>query len=151
MLGVYAFGGILLLLLIVVIVSAVRESEVAGDSGRVLSGEERREAALEALRQLEFEYQTDKLPEEEYRALHRRLALAAIEAREASEGASDLPDERVAETAHTEADGEEGPERAETARRCSECGAGLGPADRYCSACGTASRGARTRSKREGA
>ncbi len=79
---VYLFGGILLVLLAVVVAAALREGggEAAEEGGAGSPGE-RLEATLEALREVEFDYRTGKLPEEEYRALRRRWGRRALRAR----------------------------------------------------------------------
>ena len=130
MLGVYAFAGILLLLLLVVVLSAFRESDGSPEIGPAPTAAERRDTAIEALRQLEFEHQTGKMPEAEYRDLHRRLAQEAVRAREAAEvespGSTRPADGAAAGTA------------------CQVCGAALAPSDHFCSSCGSAATDADT-------
>ncbi|WP_419939898.1 hypothetical protein [Candidatus Palauibacter sp.] len=53
MTGFALFGGILLVLLITIIWAAIRAGE---DTGAALGAAERRDAAIEALRDLELEY-----------------------------------------------------------------------------------------------
>ena len=79
MTGFIVFGSILALLLTVIIWSALRAGR---DATTVLSPEERRDAAIEALRELEFEYRTDKLSEDEYAELGRRIRREALAARD---------------------------------------------------------------------
>ena len=135
MVAVYAFSGILLLLLLVVILSALRESDGQQGGRHELTAVERRDTALEALRQLEFEYQTGKMPEAEYRELHRQLALTAVRAREAAEAAS--PSE--ATTPEPAAQVPATPEPATPdGGACALCGSAVVPADRFCTACGAA-------------
>ncbi|MFV1987854.1 MAG: hypothetical protein ACC682_11275 [Gemmatimonadota bacterium] len=79
MTGFVLFGSILALLLTVIIWSAVRSG---ADTGADLEPQERRDAAIEALRELEFEYRTGKLSDEEYDAIRRRVEREAIAARD---------------------------------------------------------------------
>ena len=79
MMGFVVFGSILALLLTVIIWSAVR---AGADTGADLEPHERRDAAIEALRELEFEYRTGKLSDEEYGAIRRRIEREAIAARD---------------------------------------------------------------------
>jgi rubrerythrin len=78
--GFYAFGSVIVLLLTAIIWAAVRAGR---DTGAALAPEERVDAAIEALRQLELEYQTGKLSDEEYGALRTRLEREALDARDA--------------------------------------------------------------------
>lgn len=80
MTGFYAFGSVIVLLLTAIIWAAVRAGR---DTGAALAPEERVAAAIEALRQLELEYQTGKLSDEEYGALRTRLEREALDARDA--------------------------------------------------------------------
>ena len=81
MTGFVLFGSILVVLLVTIIWAAIRAGE---DTGASLGAAERRDAAIEALRELELEYRTGKLREEEYRELRARLEQTAIEARDAA-------------------------------------------------------------------
>lgn len=100
------FGGVLLILVTTVVWSAVR---AAKDTGADLGPAERRDAAIEALRQLEFEYRTEKLSEEEYRAIRDRLETEALAARDAL-----------------------------GAGGCEACGQTLAGSETYCPGCGSA-------------
>lgn len=103
MTGVLLFGGILALLATAIVWAALRASD---DTGGALAPAERRDAAIEALRQLEFEYGTGKMSEEEYLAVRDRLRAEALAARDAADGGG-----------------------------CPACGAPLGDG-RFCPACG---------------
>lgn len=82
--GFVLFGGILVVLLSTIVWAAVRAGE---DTGVALDPEERRDAAIEALRDLELEFQTGKLSPEEYTTMRGRLEVEALTARnEAAEG-----------------------------------------------------------------
>jgi rubrerythrin len=123
MIGVYMFGGILLLLIVVVVFAAIRSSVPDPGEGRQLTQVELRDVALEALRELEFDYQTGKLPEEEYQTLRAELGLAAVRAREAVERTR-TP--RTAEKASGSGD----------KVTCRVCGTEVVPEANFCAACG---------------
>lgn len=123
MTGFVLFGLILLVLLSTIIRAAIRAGE---DTGAPLAAPERRNAAIEALRDLELEYRTGKLSDEEYRTVRRRLEREAIAARDDAAG-SGLRD----------AGGEGTPPPPE----CPDCTAPLGGDEAFCPACGTALAG----------
>ena len=82
--GFVLFGGILVVLLSTIVWAAFRAGE---DTGVALDPGERRDAAIEALRDLELEFQTGKLSREEYEVMRGRLEVEALAARdEAAEG-----------------------------------------------------------------
>lgn len=116
MTAVYFFAGILGILLIVVLVAPLLDSQPS--PGARTDPVARLDAALEALRELEFEHETGKVEDEDYRRLRARYAAEAIEARDA--GAGSL-------------------ERDEAADRalCRVCEAPLSPGGRFCARCGT--------------
>ena len=84
MIAFFLFGGILIILLAAMIWAAVRAGE---DTGAALAPSESRDAAIEALRDIEMEYRTDKLAEEEYRRLRARLEKEALAARDVAAAA----------------------------------------------------------------
>lgn len=104
MTGFYLFGSVIVLLLTAIIWAAVRAGR---DTGAALAPDERVGAAIEALRQLELEYQTGKLSDEEYGALRGQLEREALAARDARPSGF-----------------------------CSECGQSLETAGKFCSGCG---------------
>lgn len=116
MTAVYFFAGILAVLLIVVLVAPLLDSEPS--PGARTDPGARLEAALDALRDLEFERETGKVDEDDYRRLRARYAAEAIEARDAGAGQV---------------------EPAEAAERavCAVCEAPLTPGARFCTRCGT--------------
>lgn len=126
MTGFVLFGGILVVLLATIIWAAIRAGE---DTGASLGAAERRDAAVEALRDLELEYRTGKLREEEYGELRARLERTAIDARDAvaaqRRGRRDRPAERVGRT-------------AKRAGGCPECARELAGDEGFCPACGAA-------------
>lgn len=122
MTGFVLFGGILLVLLATIIWAAIRGGE---DTGVALDAAERRDAAIEALRDLELEYRTGKLTVEEYTTVRGRLEREAVEARDAAAaGVERGPAER-------RADGRE------TVSACPDCQASLAGDEAFCPACGT--------------
>ena len=122
MTGFVLFGGILLVLLATIIWAAIRGGE---DTGAPLGAAERRDAAIEALRDLELEYRTGKLTVEEYGTVRGRLEREAVEARDAA--ASGAGREAAARRA-------DAPEAAGT---CPDCEAPLVGDETFCPTCGT--------------
>lgn len=123
MTSVYVFAAILGLLFLSGLVAApILEEEPADpeDPDGGASAEARKEAALDALEEIEFERETGKLSEEDYRRLKSRYARAAVETRE---GASRTGDVR--------------PEDAAGSGACPECGAEVDGDARFCARCGT--------------
>ncbi len=72
---------VLLVTLIVVVIAAGVRGGTVEPGGRADDPASRQEAALAQLAELEFEYQTGKINEEEYREVRGPLARAAVEAR----------------------------------------------------------------------
>lgn len=83
MIGLYLLGAVLLVLLVAAVLGAIREEPATETELDGLPPEERYDAALEALEEVEFDYRTGKLPEDDYRRLRARYGRAALEAREA--------------------------------------------------------------------
>lgn len=130
MTALYLFGAFLVLLLAGVVLAPLIEREPPDRDLEELPADERREAAVEALAEVEFEYRTDKLSEEEYRRLrtrYGRIALAAEEEMEAATGGAEA--------------GGSGSDGARTAGSCPECGSGAPDAARFCPRCGERLRG----------
>ncbi len=113
MTSVYVFGVILAILLAAVLISPFLERGEAVGSGSEPS--DRLDLALDALREIEFDYQTGKLGEEDYQLLRSRYASDAIAARDAG------------------ANGDQ----AAGAGCCPLCEASLGAESKFCSRCGT--------------
>lgn len=116
MTAVYFFSVILGVLLVAVLVAPMLDTPSTGAPAR--DPEARLNAALEALRDLEFEYQTGKIDEDDYRALRSEYAAAALAARDA--GAEVRPDPG-----------------ASGATACPVCGARVAADAKFCSRCGT--------------
>ncbi len=121
MTGFVLFGSILVVLLVTIIWAAIRSGE---DTGASLDAAERRDAAIEALRDLELEYRTGKLREEEYRSTRARLERTAIGARDAAaQGRAEDP--------------APAPGKAPAPpRSCPECATALTGDEAFCPACG---------------
>lgn len=131
MTGFWMFGGILIVLLATIVWAAFRAAE---DTGAALDPAERRDAAIEALRDLELEFRTGKVTEEEYRAVRARLERAALEARDAATVGHARADAGGAGGGG--ADSAAAMTRAETSRVCTACSADLEGAEAFCPACG---------------
>lgn len=113
MYAVYIFGGILAVLLAAVIFApmierkGVREAESPTAEGR-------KARALDALRELEFEYETGKMADSDYNRLRAHWANEAIEARDSLGESMDRPVGGV----------------------CPVCGADVRAEAKFCSRCG---------------
>lgn len=132
MIPVYFFGFMLLVLLGVVILAPLFERPDSGP-GSASDPAERLAVALDALRELEFEFETGKIAEEDYHPLRARYAAEAIAARDAGGGAG--------AGASASASGDAAVS-AVSAGDCAVCGAGLPREAKFCSRCGTAKGGA---------
>lgn len=121
MTAVYFFAGILAVLLVAVLVAPLLDTQPTGAAAS--DPDERLEAALEALRDLEFEYQTGKIDEDDYRALRSEHAAAAIAARDAGAAVRSDPDAGT---------GVGGP------AACTVCGGRIATGAKFCPRCGTA-------------
>lgn len=115
MTSVYVFGVILAVLLAAVLISPFLERGEAVGSGSTPS--DRLNLALDALREIEFDHETDKLSDEDYQLLRSRYAKDAIAARDAGAGAD------------ADADADAG--------RCLVCEVSMKAESRFCSRCGT--------------
>lgn len=119
MAAVYIFGGILAILLAAVIFAplverkSVREAEAPTAEGR-------KARALDALRELEFEYETDKMAEVDYNRLRAYWANEAIAARDSLGESTDQP----------------------VGGECPVCSAPVRAGAKFCSRCGQAVAGA---------
>ena len=113
MTAVYVFGGIMAILIVAVIFAPLVENRWReGTGGSSVAG--RKEEALAALRELEFEYQTGKVSEEDYAALRTRYAREALAARD-----------ELGETTERGMCPACGTETKEGAGFCSSCGGAL--------------------------
>lgn len=119
MTAVYFFAGILLVLLAAVLVAPLLDRQPRGG---VSDPEERLGAALETLRELEFEHETGKIDDEDYHRLRAEYAAAAIAARDAGATAPVRADDR---------------RRGAAKSACGVCGAPTAADAKFCSRCGT--------------
>lgn len=140
MIALYVLGALLVLLLVGVMLAPLLEDARPALDLDELPPRERREAALEALRDVEFERDTGKLDEAEYRRLRTHFGRAVLEAEEAITG----PGARPAEgTPEADAGDEGGASRAALeVVFCTACGGSLRTGARYCPACGEPRPGA---------
>lgn len=140
MIALYLLGAVLVLLVTAALLAPLfleRGPEVELED---LPPAERREAALEALRELTFEHETGKLADAEYESLRSRLgkvALAAEEEAEAGDGDGDGEEARGAT--------EDRPPVAvrEAEATCRRCGRELPPRASFCPGCGRPAAGER--------
>lgn len=129
MIALYLLGAVLVLLVMAALLAPLfvdREPEIELED---LPPGERREAALEALRELAFEHETGKLPDGEYEVHRSRLGKVVLEAGERS----------AAEAPPAEAAGPAGEARAaveETGGECDACGRAVPPGASFCPGCG---------------
>lgn len=152
MIAIYLFGALLVVLLIGVTLAPLLEQERSDVRVEDLPAQERRELALEALRELEFEHETGKLGDDEYRrqrARYGRLALGALEELETAEAdGSGAAEEagRSAEVTGPEPDeiapdpgsGDDATRSGEQELRCPSCAAVGRAGARFCARCGSA-------------
>lgn len=112
MYAVYIFGTIMAVLVAAVIFAPLIEGRWREGRGGV-SAADRKEEAIAALRELEFEFQTGKVSDEDYATLRARYARQALTARDELGEASD-------------------------GMRCPGCGSSVREGAKFCSACGGA-------------
>lgn len=145
MTALYLLGAILVVLVLGVMVAPLFREEGPAAELESLPPDERREAALEAVRDLRFEHETGKMGEEEYRRLRNhfgRMILAAEEEMEAA--GEDLPGDGGEARAAVAAAREETAENRGEARPepCPECGEATDAPVKFCPKCGARQPGA---------
>jgi len=91
----------------------------------------RRDLALAALKEIEFDRATGKLSDDDYQRLQAKYSAEAVEALRAADHAAADPVEHLIARAKAER-----PARAGR-RFCTECGAGLESSRSFCTECGT--------------
>lgn len=148
MTALYLLGALLLVLLVAVVLAPLVEREPPDEALEELPPDQRHEAAVEALSEVEFEYRTDKLPEEEYRRLRAHYGRIALAAEDEMGGADGTAPARDDETPPDSAAGEAAPDSAAGgdarpspgtgAPACPECGTDVPGGARYCPRCGAA-------------
>ncbi len=100
-------------------------------------------AIYQALRDLDFEYKTDKVAEDDYKAQRYQLVARGVEVLKQLD-ALDAPDESPAAATAVGGLQEAAPAAGEpvavaasrAGRYCPRCGASVSPGDRFCGACG---------------
>ena len=101
----------------------------AGKSKAAASNERRREEVLLALRDLEFDFKTGKVTEEDYGPLHAQLLAEAARFIE-SEKEGDQQLEALIQTRRT----------AKASQKCDSCGATMDAGQKFCSKCGATTK-----------
>ncbi|HKK28288.1 MAG TPA: zinc ribbon domain-containing protein [Gemmatimonadota bacterium] len=125
---------VLVALIVSVVATAVRDrADTEMDEG-LPTPEAREREALEALRELEFDYETGVVTEEEYRRRRPVLAREAVDAHEASGGAGEPPGGAREAAAGRAGAGREAAGAAPA--ECPSCGAALKPGANFCARCG---------------
>lgn len=117
-------------------------TEPGGPADRLAALEERKLGIYGAIRDLGFDYRTDKLTDEDYRSEVATLKAEAVQLvaeierlrSEVPRGPSDLEAEIAREIEALEP----AERRPSAGRFCTACGAKASPQDRYCAACGQA-------------
>ena len=110
---------------------------------RLASGEAdaRRAVALNALRDVEYDYHTGKLDDQDYQALRGELTLEAVEALDGGMSESSAPDAPSADAA-LEDEVRRLREGLRSGDGCPRCGHLNPPGSRFCARCGEALRSA---------
>jgi hypothetical protein len=149
--AIYLFGALLVVLLVGVTLAPLLEQERSDVPVADLPPRERRELALEALRELEFEHETGKLGDHEYRRQRTRFGRLALDALEELETAA-TDGTRTADEAGRPADapgpgtdnvgpaggqGDDAPRDGEPELRCPSCAAVARAGARFCAQCGS--------------
>ena len=106
-----------------------KEGKGAGKSKAAASNERRREEVLLALRDLEFDFKTGKVTEEDFRPLHAQLIAEAARFVE-SEKEDDQQLEALIQTRRT----------AKALQKCDSCGAPMNAGQKFCSKCGATAK-----------
>lgn len=115
-----------------------------GPAARIRALEERKQAIYAAIRELGFDYRSDKLSEADYRSEVQRLKEEAISiVREQEESRSEPPrgpaalEEEIAATRRHLQKAQTRPAAREGKLYCTQCGEGADENDRFCATCGT--------------
>jgi hypothetical protein len=154
-----AIGSFLLLLVVAYLIAAPFLAPEATELTDEVQLAEDRDRVLALIRELDMEYETGKLSDEEYRSLRARRAIEAEEVERALQDAIAVRTAAVAALdAEPEPDAEPTPEsdddleRAIAARRrsieadaCPECDTPIDTDDHFCRSCGADLTTARTR------
>ena len=122
-------GLFLLGLAVFVVALPFREKEAkgTGKTKAAASKEGRREEVLFALRDLEFDYKTGKVSEEDYQPLHQQLMLEAARFIEAEKEQEQQLEALIQNRRKTKSQA-----------KCQSCGAPMEAGQKFCSKCGEA-------------
>ena len=127
---------LLVALIVSVVASAVRDRAETDEKEGVPTAEAREQEALEALRELEFDYETGVVSEEEYRRRRPELAREAVDAHQDAGS----PPERPAGSGPGQGGGAPAPaaagEPAGAPAHCTACGAAIRQGASFCARCG---------------
>lgn len=139
MTALYLLGAVLVVLVLGVMVAPLFQDEGPAVEMEALPARERREAALEAVREVQFEHETGKMAEEEFRRLRAHYGRMALEAGEELEAAGEAVPESGEDRVGSEAAGAGSTAEGDgkDASSCPECGAEVRPGGRFCPRCGT--------------
>jgi hypothetical protein len=102
------------------------------DDDDITPEQRRRDLALAALKEIEFDKATGKLSDEDYARLYERYAAEAVSAMKATDGRTDGPTDGAAAEASVRRSA--GPS---VRRFCEECGSKLEGSGKFCAECGT--------------
>ncbi|MFW6191876.1 MAG: hypothetical protein ACOC83_00205 [Gemmatimonadota bacterium] len=137
MIAIYLFGALLVVLLVGVTLAPLLEQERSDAPIEDLPAPERRELALEALRELEFEHETGKLGDDEFRRQRARYGRLALEALEELETAGADGSGAADEVGPDPESGDAASRSGEPELRCPSCSAVRPAGARYCARCGS--------------
>jgi hypothetical protein len=93
-----------------------------------------KQQALAALRDLDFDYRTAKISDEDYAPLRQQLLLQAAEAAQAAAGSPSAQDDDIEAAVRAL----RGTQKRAAARVCPRCHAALRANDKFCPKCGAA-------------
>ncbi len=127
-LGAIFVGLALVILVLPVVFDPFRRPSPARRSAARTPAADSHERALLALRDLEFDYQTDKITEADYRAIRAELLAQAARAIEARKKEEEILEEIIRKRR----------QRKKEAAICPQCEAALQESDRFCPSCGHA-------------
>lgn len=120
-----------------------RERFFLEDEPEKMTASEAYQAALTALRDLDFDHDLGVVSDEDYPVLRAQLLAEAVSAREsAGFGKEDDVEARIEAAIRARRKKRPSPKptpaQSVTALTCAQCGADMEPGDRFCAACGSA-------------
>lgn len=102
------------------------------DDDDITPEQRKRDLALAALKEIEFDKATGKLSDDDYGRLYERYAAEAVLAMKANDRRIDAPTDGAAAEASVRPSG-----RPTVRRFCEECGSKLEGSGKFCAECGT--------------